>query len=210
MIRAVFIGEGTSDRPLAGIVASLFEREGVALDVVAPDLDLLPGLPRDVGSKVAAALSLTSSEIDLLIVHRDADGAGAQERRDEIARAIDSIGAGHRHLCVVPVHMTEAWLLLDEEAIRGVSGNPSGRASLGLPTPAEAERRADPKAILAAAILAASAESGRRRDRLARRFGENRRRLLEQLDIDGPVNQLGAWRDLLADVDRVASDLSQN
>lgn len=209
-MRAIFIGEGSSDRPLAEIVASLFEREGVQIDVVAPDLDLLPGLRRDVGSKVAAALSLTGARVDLLVIHRDSDNAGSPARRNEIHEAIEANASGHRHLCVIPVHMTEAWLILDETAIRQVSGNPGGRLSLGLPAAKEAERRADPKAILAEAILIASAESGRRRERVVRRFNENRRRLLEQLDIDGPVNQLESWQELVADVRKLAATFAES
>jgi hypothetical protein len=38
-----------------------------------------------------------------------------------------------RHIPVVPVRMTEAWLLADEFAIRSAPGNPNGTQSLDLP-----------------------------------------------------------------------------
>ena len=44
--------------------------------------------------------------------------------------------------------MAEAWLILDEAAIRTAVGKPDSRIPLHLPTPREAERRADPKGIL--------------------------------------------------------------
>lgn len=207
MIRAVFIGEGTSDTPLGGIVAALFERCGVQLDVSTPDFELLRR-PLDVGSKISASLELTSAPIDLFIVHRDADTEDGSRRCEEIRSALEANAPSHRYLPVVPIHMTEAWLLLDEAAIRQVAGNPKGRVPLNLPSPREAERRADPKSVLAESILTASDETGRRRDRIARRFPENRRRLLEQLQIDGPVRQLGAWRELEARVNSVAQELS--
>jgi hypothetical protein len=36
-------------------------------------------------------------------------------------------------VCVVPVRMMEAWLLIDEMAIRRVAGNPNGRIPIELP-----------------------------------------------------------------------------
>ena len=203
MRRAIFLGEGSSDAPLADIVAELFQRCGCELLVTTPALDLLPERVRaDVRSKVEAALRLTRDPIDVFIVHRDADGPGSGERRDEIARAFRQLDPPHRHLPVVPIRMTEAWLLLDERRIREVAGNPRGRTPLHLPGASEVERQADPKARLAQALLAASGEKGRRRERVARRFNEHRRQLLHSLDLDGPITNLGAWKELLADVER--------
>lgn len=201
-MRGVFIGEGTSDEPLAGIVAALFRRRGVDVDVTTPHLERLPLRARtDVGSKIAAARRLTTEPIDVFVVHRDADATTSRDRRAEVQEAVETAAPGHRHVAVVPVRMTEAWLLLDEHAIRVVAGNPNGRMPLHLPTVREVERRADPKARLAEAILTASSATGRHRDRVARRFGEHRRRLLQHLDLDGPVTRLGAWAELLDDVD---------
>lgn len=200
MRRAVFVGEGTSDQPLGHIVARLFRRCGVDVDVAVPDFERLATPPVGVGPKMAAALHLTSTPIDLFVVHRDADTAGADARCSEIDDAMASFAPGHPHLPVVPVRMTEAWLLLDEAAIRRVAGRPTGRAALELPNRNEVERRADPKELLAAALLAAGEHRGRDRDRAKRRFGENRRRLLENLDIDGPVTGLASWQRLVDDV----------
>jgi hypothetical protein len=46
---------------------------------------------------------------------------------------------------VIPIRMTEAWLLLDEEAIRDSAGRPSSSVSLGLPLPQRVETIPDPK-----------------------------------------------------------------
>ena len=67
-----------------------------------------------------------------------------------------------------------------------------------LPRPKEVERLANPEALLAECILAAASVTGRRRDRLAKRFTQNRRQLLERLDPDGPVVELEGWA-LLSD-----------
>lgn len=110
---------------------------------------------------------------------------------------------------VIPVRMTEAWLLLDEPAIRTVAGNPAGRASLTLPKHHEAERLPDPKSVLRQALLDAANVTGRRRERLDRRFSENRRQLLERLDPHGPVTRLTSWRDLVRSVESVIASWQQ-
>jgi hypothetical protein len=44
--------------------------------------------------------------------------------------------------------MTEAWLLIDEKAIREAAGNPKGRQPLNLPKPSKTEELSDPKETL--------------------------------------------------------------
>lgn len=207
MKRGIFVGEGSSDRPLADIVTQLFTRRGIAIEIAAPDFSLLPaGKTRDLTDKITAARRLTASIVDVFVVHRDADGADPSPRFAEVQQAVDAAAPAHRHLPVVPVTMTEAWLLLDERAIRMVAGNPDGRTALNLPQVHEVERRSNPKAILAQAILMASGKTGRRRDRLTNRFGHHRRRLLEQLDLDGPVTRLRAWQDLEQRIEALADE----
>lgn len=102
--------------------------------------------------------------------------------------------------------MTEAWLILDEQAIRTVAGNPRGRAVLGLPKWHEVESHADPKSLLNECLIKAAEVSGRRRERIAKRFNQNRRQLLERLDKDGPVKKLDSWQSLVSDVDRIVGE----
>lgn len=96
---------------------------------------------------------------DLLFVHRDADGESPEHRRDEIAEAAGAV----RHVPVVPIRMTESWLLPHEAAIREACGRPSGREPLDLPALTRIERLADPKATLRSAIqVAMNVRPGRR------------------------------------------------
>ena len=143
--------------------------------------------------RVRTGMQAAENVVDVLFVHRDANSAGADARFQEIARAVEVAGVAVPWVSVVPVRMTEAWLLLDEAAIRKAVGRPNGRAPLDLPTPREAERRADPKQILADAFLAASEATGRREKRIRRDFSSLRRRLLTDLPINGPVTQLASW-----------------
>jgi hypothetical protein len=76
--------------------------------------------------------------------------------------------------------MTEAWLLLDETAIRRAAGNPRGQIALNLPNGAAVERLADPKEALSEALRSASELTGRRLKML--RVAERRHRVAELMD----------------------------
>jgi len=60
------------------------------------------------------------------------------------------------------VRMTEAWLLVEERAIRIAADNPNGAAPLDLPEIEALERMPDPKALLYRALEAACEKRGRR------------------------------------------------
>ncbi|MGI9002133.1 MAG: hypothetical protein ACR2GH_10740 [Pseudonocardia sp.] len=199
----LFVAEGTSDLPLADIVETLFLDRGVSLHLSRPDFSLLPKVSKDVGSRLLAGRELLHGRVDVVVVHRDADGAGQRARFDEISDAVAATEISSHLVPIIPVRMTEAWLLLDEQAIRTVAGNPRGRTTLSLPRHHEVEGVYDPKAVLRQAVLEAASVTGRRRDRLDRRFSENRRQLLERLDPHGPVSRLPSWCSLIAAVDAV-------
>ncbi|MGH8966734.1 MAG: hypothetical protein ACRDXB_15600, partial [Actinomycetes bacterium] len=190
-----------SDAPLADIVESLFLERGVQLSLTRPDFGLLPKVEKDVASRLDAGARMLGGTVDVVVAHRDADGAGWHARRQEIETAAEKCRVGRLVVPVIPVRMTEAWLLLDEAAIRSVAGNPSGRVALDLPKVHETERLADPKTALREALTCAASVTGRRRDRLSRRFSESRRQLMERLDPRGPVTKLRSWQDLVDAVD---------
>jgi len=70
-----------------------------------------------------------------------------------------------RHIPVVPVRMTEAWLLADEAAIRLAAGNPHGQEDLHLPDIRKIEDLVDPKRVLHDVLTTASGLNARRRSR---------------------------------------------
>lgn len=205
--RALLLADGPSDAPLGGHVERIARRHGRELEVVAPDLRWLnppPGL--QISARLKAVLDFDDA-FDLIIVHRDAEGQDPQNRRDEIEAAVAAVLVELTSLPVVPVRMTEAWLLLDEAAIRRVAGRPTGKVALGLPAAKDAESVPDPKALLQRALEVASGATGRRLRRVQRDFGAQRRRLLESLDHDGAVRELSAWRALEASVAEVVAQL---
>ena len=204
--RGLFVAEGSSDAPIAAIVEGLFLRHECTVSLTSPDFAALK-VAKDVRSRLTAGANLIQLPLEVVVVHRDADRAGHQARLDEIESAVPPSLNGVRCVPVVPVRMTEAWLLLNEEAIRMVAGNPRGRNDLSLPKPVDVENLPDPKATLAAVLLEAANVTGRRRDRLSRRFSQNRRQLLERLDPAGAVQMLPSWQRLVERVGVVAQQL---
>lgn len=207
MPRALLLADGPSDEPLGLHVARIAARHGCDLDIVAPDLRRLdppPGL--SVSDRLEAVFGFDEA-FDLVIVHRDAEAQNPEARRDEVLQAVDAYRADLPVLPVIPIRMTEAWLLVDELAIRRVAGRPTGTEPLGLPAIGQIEQVPDAKAALKKALAKASEASGRRLRRFKRDFGGQRRRLLEGLDPDGPVSNLSAWQALVASVEEAVDRL---
>lgn len=125
MPRALLLVDGPSDQPLGRHVTKLARAHGCELDVVSPDLTRLSPPPgHAVGDRLARVLAF-DDDFDLVIVHRDAEGHPADQRRREVREAVDAVDPELPHLPVVPVRMTDAWLLVDEDAIRRVVDVPA-------------------------------------------------------------------------------------
>lgn len=161
-MRYTLIADGSSDAVLLPILTWCLRRHGIT-PIEAQEVDL-SRLPRrsTIGERIASIIDLYPC--DVLFVHRDAEGQSPQSRRVEIAAALD--GTKIAHIPVVPVRMTEAWLLIDESAIRFAAGNPNGTAKLNLPDSKKLEDLPDPKKVLHDAIVAASELNARRRSSL--------------------------------------------
>lgn len=102
---------------------------------------------------------------DVLFVHRDAEGDEPERRYEEINAAATLArqnGFDLPHVCVIPVRMQEAWLLLDEIAIRRAAGNPNGCMPIDLPQMSRIETLPDPKETLYALLKEASGLHGGR------------------------------------------------
>lgn len=198
VIRAVLIHEGPTDALLAPHLERLCVEAGAGqASCRVPDFGMLRQPPgRTVQAQCVAAMHMFPNT-NLLFVHRDADTAGPQARRDEIALAIRGIDSPPPYVPVVPVQSTEAWLLVDETAIRLAVGATTSRPPVSLPRLAMIEATARPKEVLEASIANLQTTRSRRH---RQDFMTVRRRLLERLDVDGPVRQLPAFAQLVADI----------
>jgi hypothetical protein len=192
--RALLLVDGGSDAALGQHLTRLASSAGFVLDVVTPDLSRLTRPPgRQVEARVESVLAFDPN-FDLVLVHRDGEGQDPGRRREEVALGVAAAAPNLPSVAVVPVRMTEAWLLTDDTAIRRVAGRPSGTAQLAIPPLGELERDTDPKATLRRALETASGLAGRHLRRFRERFGHQRRQLLESLDPTGPVSALPSWQ----------------
>lgn len=160
----MLIGDGSSDRVLLPIIDWVLRRAGHFVTERAWAADAALAGARSLHDRVHRAVEVYPC--DVLFIHRDAETMPPAQRLREIQEATAALA--NRHVAVVPVRMTEAWLLHDERAIRTASGNPGGRSPLDLPRVADLERVVDAKATLFGALQAA-ADLGARRTRLPAR-----------------------------------------
>ena len=144
------LSDGSSDRALQPIIHWALEHNGVegAIQGEWADLRRLRQPPSGLSGRIEMAVRLYPC--DVLFVHRDAERESRQGRVDEIKRAVDTVGwdGVPPYVCLVPVRMQEAWLLIDEAAIRHAAGNPSGSMPLRLPSVSSLESLPDPKGVL--------------------------------------------------------------
>lgn len=153
------VADGTADAVLLPILTWSLKRRQVT-HVVQQWADLTR-IPRQRSVEARLKIVLDLYPCDVLFVHRDAEAQPSDTRRREIAEAMR--GMEVQHIPVVPIRMTEAWLLADELAIRSAAGNPNGRENLNLPDLGRLEDLADPKRVLHDALTAASGLNARRR-----------------------------------------------
>lgn len=200
-VRILFLGEGTSDSGITVHVQRIASDIGIEVVMTDPLLDRLPPPERKTVALKLQAVKNYGGTYDLIVVHRDADREGRSPRVSEIQRAVASVMPGVAHTPVVPIRMTEAWLLLDESAIRQVAANPNSRLPLQLPPPKKVESIADPKVMLKDVLAKASGLSGRKLAKFHCRFPKHRRQLLERIDPAGPIRDVPSWCDFVRDLE---------
>lgn len=204
LLRYTLVADGSSDRALIPILTWLLRQ------ILGPkpiqgefsDLRRLPNPPNRLAERIDRSVELYPC--DLLFVHRDADGANIEHRVAEIGCAVRKTSvATLPAVCVVPVRMQEAWLLIDEAALRSAAGNPNGNEPLDLPSVKKLEALPDPKRILHRLLRRASGLQGRRLGRFNERLGH---RVAELIEDFGPLYCLPAFQRLAADVAKTAQE----
>ncbi|MCB9544270.1 MAG: hypothetical protein H6706_00075 [Myxococcales bacterium] len=192
------LADGTSDRALMHIIDWALRRRSVAIEKKTwADLSLIPLPGKGLADRVEAAMRWYPA--DLFFIHRDAEKETVEARWAEIEVA--TAGMALTWVPVVPVRMTEAWLLHDEGAVRMAANNPRGRDALALPGVRTVESLPDPKATLFAALMTASGFTGRRRERLKRDLPRCRALVAERIDDFSPLLGLPAFDQFLARLD---------
>lgn len=200
-IRYTLITDGSSDRALLPILTWVLREKGDVRLVQSEwaDLRRLPQPPKSLNDRILCAIDLFPC--DLLFIHRDAEREDPETRYKEIRDAIieaTKLGFQAPTICVVPVRMTEAWLLFDEPAIRLAAGNPNGKNPLNVPDLSVIEQIPNPKDVLFEILREASGLTGRHLKRF--NMAESRIRVTELVSDFSPLRNLSAFQRLEKDI----------
>lgn len=201
-LRYTLLSEGTSDKALLPILNWLLRLHlpTYAIQPTWADLGRLPDRPKTLADKIEC--SLRYYPCDVLFIHRDTDNQGRSQRIEEIDRAISNVRGNEvaYSIPVIPIRMTEAWLLFDESAIRLAADNPKGNQTLSLPKLKAIESKADPKMLLHDLLREASGVSGRRLKQFNARLSDKVQRISDITNDFSPLRALSAFQLLEAEV----------
>ena len=206
-LRYTLLSDGSSDSALIPVLTWLLQAHLVdcAIQHEWADLRRVPKSLKDTFSKrIKLAVELYPCE--LLFIHRDAEKEPRQKRVDEIRKAKEEAGESVSvpTVCVVPVRMTEAWLLFDETALRKAAANPNGRQPLQLPDLTKLEDEPDPKQLLYKLLGEASELRNRRRRKL--RVEELVHRVAEFIDDFASLRAMPAFKALEDELKQVIQE----
>ncbi len=189
ILNSTLVADGSSDRVLIPIIGRLLSAH---CPVPCRETDFVRDYPKGMsGLAHRMRHALAQFPCDILFVHRDAEQKDATVlREDEIRAAVEALGLAPPVIAIVPMRMTEAWLLVEENAIRRAAGNPGGREPLGLPDPQKFES-VDAKQALFAALARAKNLNNRRSNRLQPQA--LRHRVADYLDDLTPLRRLPSF-----------------
>lgn len=212
-LRFTLISDGSSDKALLPILHWLLSQyyPDTPINGEWADLARLLTPPNKLTEKILFSCRLYPC--NLLFIHRDAENKSLDIRREEIAEAVtnaqDRLHESNEasllpnHICVIPVRMTETWLLFDDLAIRKAASNPNGRVPLSLPSFKKLEHLPDPKKELHDLLCKASELRGRRLKKFKPREGVHR--LAECIDDYSRLRNLPAFQALENEIRKLVS-----
>lgn len=182
LIVALYV-EGPADERFLPIIVQraaqeLLLHEGRSITDVLQPYVVKPSRPQQNQAETILAIARQCTGYHALIIHADADHDSPEPAlRERITPGCDLIVRAHaagEKVCdvaipLVPVRMTEAWMLADGDALRNVLGTSQTNDQLEIPNRAhEIERDATPKQTLALVIKHALAARPQRRRRIKR------------------------------------------
>ncbi len=175
------VADGGTDRLLVPVIQWAIHR----LD---PDVEILEPEFRKRRGSVVDFLGAYQSGVMLVFVHRDSENLSLQERMREF-EAVTRPNV----VPVVPVQMSEAWILFDGAAVAKAAGSPSSR----VPVPAigDIEGIRNPKERLDELLFrTAGSPTGRRGRNFKRSIVDRRVSVAEYISDYAPLRHLPAFR----------------
>lgn len=198
VLRVALLADGRSDRALLPILTWVLRQQAPGIELAEPGFRNRNPSAR-FEDEISATVKLYRPTV--LFVHRDAEATDPDARRSEIPSVFRPT------IKVVPVRMTEAWLLVDEEAIRRAADRPGGVERLALPRLNQIEALADPKSELRNALLTAANVRGRRAKRFNEELAARIYRVADLMDDFQALRSLAAFTRLEADCRAVLVEL---
>jgi hypothetical protein len=197
-LRITLTTDGSSDKALLPVirwmVLQTFPGRTLEYDLQWADLGRVVG--KDI-RKPRVEQAIHYYPCDLLLFHRDAESRDPP-LIEERYREIETELRGHTipAVPIVPITMTEAWLLIEESAIKKAADNPNSSAKLTLPAIDRLEQLPDPKQTLHELLIAACELPARRLDKFKRpsELTRRRERVAELIDDFSPLRQLSAFQ----------------
>jgi len=205
MIDYILVSDGSSDRLLINPINWLFRKHGLESNGKRIDFGQSGFNPKSISEKIIILKSLYS-EIKYIIIHRDAENQSHLLREAEISKELEKAEIQEVNaLKIVPIRMSEAWMLIDELAIKKAAGKPSSTKRLKLPAITSLESISNPKDILKKKLLEASELKGRRKAQFD--FNEARQRVSDNIEDFSPLLQLSAFQRFEAEVKEIIKQI---
>ena len=193
LLRYTLLADGASDRCLVPIINwMLGQIADLPAGFTAQIADLRDRKPRVSGLRQRIEEAWRLFPCEVLFVHRDAEGMTLQKRLEEVEKAAREV-TDLRYVSLVPVRMTEAWLLIDQGAIRKAADNPNGTERIELPPIQKLESLPDPKQYLHEVLVLASEKRGRRLQQFKRDIPSRVDRVAALIDDFSPLRRLSAF-----------------
>lgn len=210
-LRITICGDGPSDRaliePTRWLVSEIVGDRSATYEVLFAEVKATP-----LAERVRESARLYPC--DVLVVHRDAEAELPARRVAEIETARSLARVTETIVPVVPVRMTEAWLLFDQTAIRRAADNPNETVELGLPRLAQIEAVIDPKDLLREVLARASEKRARRLKMFRAEMRSRIHRVATLVETYAPLRALGSFsrfeHDLRAALEPVLEAASAN
>ena len=175
------MADGGTDRLLVPIIQWAIHR----LD---PDVEILEPEFRKRHGSVVDFLGGYESGVMLVFVHRDSENLSLQQRSREFEAVTQP-----NVVPVVPVQMSEAWILFDGTAVAKAAGSPGSRVPV--PAIAEIEGISNPKERLDQLLFrAAGSPTGRHGQNFKRSIVDRRVSVAEYISDYAPLRHLPAFR----------------
>lgn len=195
--------DGSSDKALIPIIDWVFGKfSGIRL--TSQFAEVSPRQSSGLLNRARAAINVY--ECDILLVHRDAETIGHEMRIAEIRDRLAEFA--NPYVPIVPVRMSESWLLIDEQAIRSAASNPNGKVPLDLPSSKRLEDVANPKSMLFEKLRLASELPPNR----LRKFKPEqcRHRVAELISDFSPLRNIPAFNQFENDLNRCVAQMQGN